>query len=107
MKRSKKIKLVLITATLTSCNHGIQPGPAYDTDWVYAQGYPYPYLTYDCDSTILYRQTVPFYVYNNWFYAGRTTMESCQIPTTMKGTVVRSSRFVMRGGFGGHGYASS
>jgi hypothetical protein len=106
MKKSKKIRLVLITATLTSCNYGIQPGPAYSTDWVYAQGYPFPYLTYDCDSTILYRQTLPYYVYNNWFYAGPNQVR-CQIPATLKGTVLRNSRFVMRGGFGGHGFASS
>jgi hypothetical protein len=105
MKRSKTIQLVLITAGLSSCYQGIQPQPANNDDWQYINRCPYPYLGQAYDSTTLYRQTLPFDFYINWFYEGRPNITN-QAVTILKGPVVRHNQFVMRGGFGGHGFAS-
>jgi hypothetical protein len=106
MKRSKTIQLVLITATLASCSQGTQPQPVYSDDWVYATRYPYPYLGRENDSATLFHQILPVNAYNNWFYIGQLHQTN-QPPLVLKGSVVRSSQFIMRGGFGGHGIVSS
>lgn len=102
--RSRQIELILITASLASCNHNFSPARNRDYDWVYETNYPYQ--TFINDSTNYCGPVVPWEYYNYWYYAGNPGRIN-SIKFSLKGSVTRKSNFTFRGGWGSHGFASS
>ena len=116
MKRSKHIHLVLVTAALASCNRMIipaDPSAPYVPDSTLTMAPAYIDSTYDCDCDVYndgqYYSPYSYYgnyynaYYPGWnqgliFYTGRIYRSR---------TIVRSSHFVARGGFGKLGVSAA
>jgi hypothetical protein len=108
MKKSKHIQLILITAALASCNRVVIPQQQPEdittdstltapvaNDSTYVDDYNgcgcddfYPVMS---NSTTAYGSFYINPVYNSYYYTGRRHR---------KGTVVRGSTVIVRGGFG-------
>jgi len=105
MKRSNSIQLILITAALASCNRNITP-PAESGyyDWEYNNNCPCDSLVNDSTSRCLPSDIWNFYP--NWYFSTNPAcINSYQLK--LKGPYFRNNHFVVRGGWGCHGMATS
>lgn len=105
MKKTKTIQLVLITATLASCNRHLSPVQPDEPDPAYVPDSAYYEVSADSACPFYPTYDDPYYYpyYTGTYWPGWDFNFFFQIqPVTYrrKGVVVRHIRYIPRGGFG-------